>query len=186
MDITNIIKEEIEDFKWIEDVSIEFPLNYEPSPGDKLICKKGFKQDWDSSKYGTASQDLEYGGGGYVPGKIITVSKLKAKIMVGFARTVNIEKKILFFISPAAIRKATKDVINITKEAPAKEYFGIKIKFNEILIKQAMPVIQIAISPLLVHIMLVNTKNIKGNTRRDKYLITFKIRAINSSFFSAL
>lgn len=76
MNITNIIKEEIEDFKWIEDVSIEFPLNYEPSPGDKLICKKGFKQDWDSSKYGTASQDLEYGGGGYVPGKIITVSSI--------------------------------------------------------------------------------------------------------------
>lgn len=74
MNITNIIKEEIEDFKWIEDVTIEFPLNYEPSPGDKLICKKGFKQDWDISEYGTASQDLEYGGGGYVPGKIITVS----------------------------------------------------------------------------------------------------------------
>jgi hypothetical protein len=46
--------------------------------------------------------------------------------MAASTRTINIEKKkVLFFISPAVIRKALKDVIDIAKGASAKEYFKI-------------------------------------------------------------
>jgi hypothetical protein len=64
MNLKRIIREEIEDFEWIESISGE----WEPKVGDQFICKPGFSRDYMSNNYG---------GAAYIEGRIYTIESIE-------------------------------------------------------------------------------------------------------------
>jgi hypothetical protein len=65
MNIKRIVREEIEDFEWIESISGE----WEPKVGDQFICKPGFSRDYMSNNYG---------GAAYIEGRVYTIESISS------------------------------------------------------------------------------------------------------------
>lgn len=73
----------MDDMDWIKKVLVSIPKNHKPKEGSIMICIPGFTKEWDMLTHNMASDDPNYGGGGYKESKIITVGRV-----VGGNRTV--------------------------------------------------------------------------------------------------
>lgn len=79
-----INESEGDDMDWIREAPISLPKDHKPKEGSIMICIPGFTEEWNTYEYPTyASDDPNYGGGGYQEGKVITVERV-----VGGERTI--------------------------------------------------------------------------------------------------